>query len=167
MHELRLADSIRHFGLELERLAGEALTDVAIEGRIGFFPEHLGNSFADYLLRRKTEPLCIVPVDELIAGSRVAVGDGNMNIVGDQAQLALAIAQQILCCLRASSLSMLCHQRVDPADGCLRSTAAGALSQSALWARAAWPAERAIVLTQNRRQHQGETWWRQVPLAAP
>src|SRR5258708_2355739 len=120
MHELRPADLVRHFGLEFERLAGEALADVVIESGVGFFPEHLGNSFADYLLGRETEPFRIVPVDELIAGFCVAVGDCNMDVVSDKAQLAFAVAQQILCRLRANSLSMLCHRRIAPRRWCLR-----------------------------------------------
>jgi hypothetical protein len=41
--------------------------------------------------------LRIVPVDELEAGLPVALRDGDRRVVGDKTQLALAVAQQILC----------------------------------------------------------------------
>jgi len=85
IHVLRLANLVRHFGLELDRFAGEALADVAIKGSVGFFAEYLGNSLADYLLGREAEPLRIMPVDELIAGFGVAVCDGDSRVVSDKA----------------------------------------------------------------------------------
>src|SRR6266478_5523421 len=131
MHELGLANLVGHFDFELDRFAGEALVDVAIDGSVGLLAKHLGNSFADDLLGRQTQPLRIVPIDELIAGFRVAVGDGNMGVVSDQAQLALAVAQQILCRLSlGGSLLQLRHQRVDFSDGRAGQQQRPALSQS-------------------------------------
>jgi hypothetical protein len=37
----------------------------------------------------------LVPVDELVAGVRVAVYDGNWSVVGDKAELALAVPARI------------------------------------------------------------------------
>jgi len=42
MHELRLANLVRHFDFELDRVAGEALAEVAIDGSVGFSPSTSG-----------------------------------------------------------------------------------------------------------------------------
>ena len=94
MHELRAAGMVRQLDLELDRLAGEAFVDVALDDRKGFVADHVGDSFADDLLGHETVPLRKVPVDELVPGLRVAVRDRNRGAVGDKAQLAFALAQQ-------------------------------------------------------------------------
>ncbi len=96
MHELRLV-SARQIDLKLEFdcLAGEALAEIGIEGRPGFFAHYLEDAFTDHLLGRKATPFRIMPVDELVAGLPVAVREGDPDVVGDKAQLALAVAQQI------------------------------------------------------------------------
>jgi hypothetical protein len=106
MCELRVGRLVRQLDLdvELDRLAGEALAEEGLEGRPGFVADHLRDRFADHLLWRETESLRIVPVDEPEAGFPVALRDGNRGVVGDKAQLALAVAQQILC-------------RLSPGDG--------------------------------------------------
>src|SRR6266478_4874397 len=68
MDELRLVSRARHLDLELDLLAAEALADVGLDDREGVVADDLGETFADYLLGRKTLPLRDVPVDELVAG---------------------------------------------------------------------------------------------------
>src|SRR5262249_40963068 len=97
------------FDLKRDRLAGEALTEVGLEGRPRFFADHFRGAFADHLLGRKPAPFRLVPVDELVAGLSVAVRNGDRFIAGDKPQLALAVAQQPPCRLWAKGLSMLCH----------------------------------------------------------
>src|SRR5258708_2292765 len=111
MDELRLVSPVRHLGVELDLLTGEALADVGLDDREGFVADDLGDAFADYLLGRKSLPLRDVPVDELVAGFGIKVRDGDRGVVGDKAQLALALAQQI------GGSSKLRHQRVDLGDG--------------------------------------------------
>jgi hypothetical protein len=98
MDELPLAGPVRQVDLELEleRLAGEAVAEEGLEGRPGFFTHYLRDAFADHLPGPKAPTFRIGLVDELVAGFRVAVCDGDRSVVGDKAQLALAIAQQPL-----------------------------------------------------------------------
>src|SRR5215831_3192576 len=63
VHKLRLVSPVRH--LDLDRLTGEALADVGLGDCEGFVADHLRDTFADDLLRRKTSPLRKMPVDEL------------------------------------------------------------------------------------------------------
>jgi hypothetical protein len=89
---------VRHldFHVELDRLAGETLAEEGLKSRPGFVANHRRDRFADHLLWREAEPLRIVPVDELEAGLHVALRDGDRGFVGDKAQMALAVGQQIL-----------------------------------------------------------------------
>src|SRR5258707_4844876 len=131
MHELRLANLVRHFDFELDRVAGEALADVAIDGSVSFLAKHIRNSLSDDLLGRETKPLRIVSIDELVAGLRVAMGDSYRGVVGDQPQLALAVAQQTFRRLSlGGGLPKLRHQRVDFGDGRAAQRQRAALSQS-------------------------------------
>jgi hypothetical protein len=92
LHELRLASLIWHFQLELDRLAGEALADVRLGDREEFVVPHLGDTFADQLLRHRTEPrfqpLRMTPIEELVAEFRITVDYCDRSVVGDKAQLA-------------------------------------------------------------------------------
>ena len=86
MCELRVGRLVRQLDLdvELDRLAGEALAEEGRKGRPGFVADHLRDRFADHLLWRETEPLRVVPVDELEAGLPVALRDGNRGVVRDR-----------------------------------------------------------------------------------
>src|SRR6266849_2028173 len=99
MCELRVGSLVSQLDLdvELDRLASEALAEEGLEDRPGFVADHRRDTFADHLPGRKTEPLRIVPVDKLEAGFRVAVRDGDRGVVGDDAKLTFAVAQQIIC----------------------------------------------------------------------
>jgi hypothetical protein len=99
MCELRVGRLVRQLDLdvELDRLAGEALAEEGLKGRSDFVADHFRDRFADHLLWRETEPLRVVPVDELEAGLPVALRDGNRAVVRDEAQSALAVAQQVPC----------------------------------------------------------------------
>src|SRR5215470_5887466 len=85
MHKLRLVSPVRYLGLDLDRLTGEALADVGLGDCEGFVADHLRDTFADYLLRCKASPLRKIPVDELVAGFRIAMRDGDGGVVGDKA----------------------------------------------------------------------------------
>jgi hypothetical protein len=92
MDEMRFVAPVRQ--VELERLAGEAVAEEGLEGRPGFFAHYLQDAFADHLLGRKVPTFCVVPIDELVAGFRVAVCDSDRGVVGDKAQLALAVVRR-------------------------------------------------------------------------
>src|SRR5262249_41771850 len=58
MDRSSLAGQVRRINVELDGLSGEALAHVRLDGREGFVSDHLRESFADHLLRRKIAPLC-------------------------------------------------------------------------------------------------------------
>jgi integrase len=66
MQKLQLTRPVRYFDLELDRLAGEALGDVGLDDREEFVADHLRETFADHMLKRKTEPLHMVVVDAVL-----------------------------------------------------------------------------------------------------